>query len=234
MKNTPAQGLRSVLATPGLALGAVLLLSLAIAAGAPLALASRNLSRVSLVHDELVATAQLQNLTLSLQSSLVSDLSGNQIANLLMVDALRSALRELESLNLPMDEQTAERVIQLRAILQNADNVPAPVLVAGLRLIQDVAAARYGSQVALLREIQVNAANERRLALWTLAGFILVVLLGAWWIPRRLVRPLGEMTDLLGRVAEGGTEPVPVSDRHPLMAPVFDSYNGLVRRLGEL
>ncbi|MGD8321075.1 MAG: HAMP domain-containing sensor histidine kinase, partial [Gemmatimonadota bacterium] len=58
--------------------------------------------------------------------------------------------------------------------------------------------------------------------------------LGAWWIPRRLVRPLGEMTDLLGRVAEGGTEPVPVSDRHPLMAPVFDSYNGLVRRLGEL
>ncbi len=234
MTNAPAKGLRSALATPGLALGALLLLSLTIAAGAPLALASRNLSRVSLVGDELYATARLQDLTLQLQGSLVSDFSGDLTANLLMVDALRTALQDVQSMNLPMDRETAERIGELRILLRNASIAPTPVLVEGLKLLRDITAARYGSQAALLREIQLNAVNERRLAFWTLGGILLLVALGIWWIPRRLVRPLGEMTELLGRVAEGRHEPVADADRHPLTAPVFDSYNGLVRRLGEL
>ena len=234
LTKTPAGGLRSALATPGLALAALLLLSLAIAAGAPLALASRNLSRVSLVRNELIATAQLQDLTLALQGSLVSDLSGDLTANLLMVDALRTALREVQGMNLPLDPQTAERVDQLRAVLGRADVVPGPVLVAGLSLVRDIAAARYGSQAALLREIQTNADSERRLAYWTLGVLLSLMVLGAWWIPRRLLRPVGEMTELLGRVAEGRTEPVTAARRHPLMAPVFERYNHLVLRLREL
>jgi signal transduction histidine kinase len=234
MTTAPARGLRTALATPGLALGALLLLSLAIAAGAPLALASRNLSRVSLVGDELYATARLQELTLALQGSLVSDFSGDLTANLLMVDALRAALQNVQSLDLPMDRGTSDRIVQLRGVLRSARVVPTPVLVEGLTLVRDIAAARYGSQAALLREIRLNALNERRLALWTLGGILLLAALGAWWIPRRLVRPLGEMTELLGRVAEGRNEPVADTDRHPLTAPVFESYNGLVRRLGEL
>jgi len=234
MTNAPSRGLRSALATPGLALGAVLLLSLAIAAGAPLALASRNLTRVRLVRNELIATAQLQQLTLQLQESLVSDLSGSLEANLLMVDALRAALADLQALGLPMDPETSDRVEQLRAILRGTDIAPTQVLVAGLTLVENIAAARYGSQAALLREIQENAVSERRLALWTLGALLLIVMLGAWWIPRRLLRPLGEMTELLGSVAEGRTEPVADADRHPLTAPVFQSYNGLVRRLREL
>lgn len=234
MTKTPATGLRSALATPGLALGALLLVSLTIAAGAPLALASRNLQRVSLVRDELIATAQLQELTLTLQGSLVSDLSNDLTANLLMVDALRGALRQVQAMDLPLDPETADRMGQLRTILQSADVVPGPVLVAGLSLLRDVAAARYGSQAALLREIQTNADNERRLAYWTLGVLVLLLAMGAWWIPRRLLRPLGEMTELLGRVSEGRTEPVAEADRHPLMAPVFESYNELVRRLGRL
>jgi signal transduction histidine kinase len=234
MTTPNSRGLRSALATPGLALGAVLLLSLAIAAGAPLALASRNLSRVSLVRNELIATAQLQELTLQLQESLVSDLSGSLEANLLMVDALRAALADLQALDLPMDRETTDQVVRLRSLLRGTDIAPTQVLVAGLTLVRDIAAARYGSQAALLREIQVNAVDERTLALWTLGGLLLIVALGAWWIPRRLVRPLGEMTELLGRVAEGRTEPVADVNRHPLTAPVFQSYNGLVRRLGEL
>ncbi len=234
MTTAPAKGLRSALATPGLALGALLLLSLTIAAGAPLALASRNLSRVSLVGDELYATAQLQELTLALQGSLMSDFSGNLTANLLMVDALRAALQDVQSLGIPMDPETTDRIVQLRGVLRSARIVPTPVLVEGLTLVHDIAAARYGSQAALLREIRLNALSERRLAVWTLGGILLLVALGAWWIPRRLVRPLGEMTELLGRVAEGRNEPVPNVDRHPLTAPVFESYNGLVRRLGEL
>ncbi len=234
MTKTPATGLRSALATPGIALGALLLVSLAIAAGAPLALASRNVQRVSLVRNELVATAQLQELTLTLQGSLVADLSGDMTANLLMVDALRGALRQVQTLNMPLDQETAERIAQLRAVLQRSDIVPGPVLVAGLSLLRDVAAARYGSQAALLRQIQANADNERRLAYWTLGVLLLLLVSGAWWIPRRLLRPLGEMTELLGRVSEGRTEPVAEAERHPLMAPVFESYNELVRRLGIL
>lgn len=234
MTPVPGKGLRSALATPGLALGVLLLLTLAIAAGAPLALASRNLSRVSLIRDELLATARLQELTLELQGSLVSDFSGNLDANLLMVDRLRAALRNLETLDLPMDRDTADRIARLRDVLRSRRIVPTAVLVEGLTLVRDVAASRYGSQAALLREVRLNALNERRLAYWTLGGLLLMVMLGAWWIPRRLVRPLGEMTELLGRVAEGRKEPVTNAPRHPLMAPVFESYNGLVRRLGEL
>lgn len=234
MTTAPAKGLRSALATPGLVLGAVLIVSLTIAAGAPLALASRNLSRVSLVGDELLATAELQDLTLRLQGSLVSDLSGDLTANLLMVDALRSALGELDRMRLPLDAETADRVARLRALLRSTNLAPTPVLTAGLSLVYDIAAARYGSQAALLREIQANAVAERRLAYWMLGGLLLVVALGSWWVPRRLLRPLGEMTELLGSVAEGRTEPVTEVDRHPLTAPVFHSYNDLVRRLGEL
>lgn len=230
----PARGLRAALATPGLALAALLVVSLAIAAGAPLALASRNLTRVSLVRNELVATQQLQDITLALQGSLVSDLSGDLTANLLMVDALRAALRQVEAMDLPLDPETSNRVAQLHTILGSSDIVPGPVLVAGLSLVRDIAAARYGSQAALLREIQSNADSERRLAYWTLGVLLLLVVMGAWWIPRRLLRPVGEMTELLGRVAEGRTEPVAAAERHPLMAPVFSSYNQLVRRLGEL
>jgi len=234
MTTTPRKGLRAALATPGLALGALLLLSLTIAAGAPLALASRNLSRVSLIGGELYATEHLQELTLDLQASLVSDFSGDLTANLLMVDALRTALQDMESMNLPMDRETADQIAQLRNVLRSARIVPTAVLVQGLTLVRDVTATHYGSQAALLREIQLNALSERRLALWTLGGLLLLVMLGAWWIPRRLVRPLGEMTELLERVAEGRKEPVGAAERHPLMAPVFSSYNSLVRRLGEL
>ncbi|MCG6957535.1 MAG: HAMP domain-containing histidine kinase [Gemmatimonadetes bacterium] len=234
MTTKPATGLRRALAYPGMVLTAMLALSLAFAVGAPLVLASRNLSRLSLVDDELVATAKLQGLTLQLQGSMVSDFGGDITANFLMVDALRQALDQLDSMELPMDPQTRDQLQQLRLILSRSGTVPSQLLGSGLQLIQNVAAARYGAQEALLRGIRADAANERRLALWSVAVLALLLAFGAFWVRRRLVRPLGEMTELLGRVATGNREPVAEAERHPLMAPVFDSYNGLVERLREL
>jgi two-component system NtrC family sensor kinase len=234
MTTKPSTGLRRALAYPGMVLAGTLLLSLAVAVGAPLVLASRNLSRLSLVNGELLATAQLQGLTLRLQESMVSDFGGDVTANYLMVGSLRQALDELNSMNLPLDPQTQDQLDRLRSILSQSSVVPSPILAAGLSLVRDIAASRYGSQQALIRSIRADAANERRLAVWSMVVLVLLSGLGALWVRRSLVRPLGEMTELLGRVAAGSTEPVSEEKHHPLMAPVFKSYNGLVERLHEL
>lgn len=234
MTTKPSTGLRRALAYPGMVLAATLLLSLAFAVAAPLVLASRNLSRLSLVNNELMATARLQGLTLQLQESMVSEFGGNVTVNYAMVSALRQALDQLSSMNVPMDPQTRAQLGKLRSILSRSNVVPAPLLAAGLSLVRDIAAARYGSQQALLRTIRTDAANERRLAVWSVAVLLLLATLGALWVRRSLLRPLGEMTELLGRVAAGSTEPVAEEKHHPLMAPVFQSYNGLVERLHEL
>lgn len=234
MTTKPSTGLRRALAYPGMVLAATLVVSLAFAVGAPLVLASRNLSRLSLVNDELLATANLQGLTLQLQASMVSDFGGDITANFLMVDALRQALNQLDSMGLPLDPQTQTQLDRLRLILGQSATVPSQLLVAGLSLVRDIAAARYGSQQALLRSISSDAANERTVALWSVAVLVLLSGLGALWVRRSLVRPLEEMTELLGRVSAGSKEPVAVEERHPLMTPVFESYNGLVERLREL
>lgn len=207
---------------------------LAVGVALPGALTYRNLLRVDDINSSITEATRIQDVTIRLQLSLIQDLGGNLVANLVMVEALREAVEELAARESTTDPAIATAFRELDGLLSRSDVLPQNVLVAGLGLIRQLMQEKVDAQRALLAQVETDARSELRLILAALVALTGLVLTGAWLVPARVVRPLRGLRELLSRLAQGDREIAPVEDAHPLLVPLFDNYNNLVTQLTEL
>ncbi len=149
--------------------------------------------------------------------------------------ALRTKLEELIELRAHLDPDSPRRLAQLRARFDAPPSADRrQQLEEALALLREITLAEDTQQEQLLAGIEQEQALQLRLEL--LAPVLLLGLaIGIFWlVRRRILGPLDDLGELLGRLAEGHFEPSGRQEVDALVRPLFERFDALALRLAAL
>ncbi|ADE16186.1 ATP-binding region ATPase domain protein [Nitrosococcus halophilus Nc 4] len=216
----------------GLALLGLLLLTLILLGG----MIWRNVHRLEMVRSYMSYSHRIQQVSLNLQQVLLEQLSGvTQVINPDQLKQLDGEVKDLTTSSYYSAEETPEQLRRLHHLLsgliKGQNQTQTSMLFPALHLMKDVLDAEIVQHEQILRDIIRDTRTELELAVGTLTA---ILLLGGWFLRRRIFSPLEDLTQLLSRLAEGDFTPISTHHLDPLLLPVFSSYNEMVLRLQKL
>ena len=230
----PNPTLKSILDRParlrGLALLALLAMVLAILGG----MIWRNLGRLDTIQAYVSYSHLIQDAGLDLQQALVDSFSGITLG-VERLERQSAKIRDLLREDAHLDQDTPARLGAVDGSLRSAHTAAAADARAELsdavRVMHLILNAETDQRERVLEEISRDTLAELELATATL----MVILLTAWiFLRRRILAPLNDLNHLLLSLAKEDFVPMDTKGLDPLLVPVFDSYNLMVRNLGEL
>ncbi|MGZ8216500.1 sensor histidine kinase [Methylomagnum sp.] len=133
--------------------------------------------------------------------------------------------------------ETPEKLGELsRTILALTEPLATPEqqeakLLHALNLTSAMMDAETLQREALMDDIGTDTRTEVELAFAFATGVLLIV---GWFLRFRILAPLHDLRELLLRLAQEDYTPIGTRKIDPLLLPVFNSYNDMVRHLAEL
>jgi two-component system NtrC family sensor kinase len=162
----------------------------------------------------------------------VQALSDNEPDNDPAAEAVTSQIGEL--IRLCLSPESPAKLERLRAELLDAVVTHHSAASDVVILFQEVSLVEQQSQAALLAGLHRQAALQLKLELATplaiLAGVVLLFPIAR----RRIIKPLEAFGRQLSRLAKGDLTPAPLEDVDPLLLPLHQQLNDLIRRLAAL
>ncbi|WP_041350573.1 sensor histidine kinase [Nitrosococcus watsonii] len=196
----------------------------------------RNLQRLETVRAYISYSYRLQQVSLNMQQVLLKQLSGaTGEVGLNKLKHIGGEVKNLTMANYYSDKETPEKLRQLHSLLvgliKDQKQIQPVMLFPALNGMKGVLNAEINNDEQILTEVIQDTRTELGLAVGTLTA---ILLLGGWVLRRRILGPLGDLSQLLSRLAKGDFTPISTHRLHPLLLPVFTSYNEMVLRLREL
>jgi signal transduction histidine kinase len=203
----------------------------------------RNLHHFNTVLSHVNYSHGVQNVSVELQQVLLEYLAESvpvaypeELTKTML--ALRKTLAEMDVLTandgfLSADTQTSmETVRNLLSNLGSLDKVEKNTrLIDSLKVMSRALDNEVPARDHLLETISKDTENELYMASFTLAMILIVAVL---FLHRRLLHPLNDLRQLLQRLTEESYIPFNTTHIDPLLLPVFNSYNEMVKHLAEL
>jgi two-component system NtrC family sensor kinase len=223
----------------GLMFLGLLLLALAILGG----MMWRNLHRFETVLSYVTYSHRIQNVSVSLQQSLIEYLSESvsiaypevltrTIAALTHTMSQMDALMANSDLLSERTKQSMETVRKMLTDVHNLDRIEKNTrLIGALKLMSETLDHEMLQQEKLLADISRMTETELTMASITFAVILLVAIL---FFQRRILHPLNDLKQLLQRLSEENYTRITTDHLDPLLLPVFNSYNEMVNHLAEL
>jgi len=194
----------------------------------------RSVRRLEAIQTRLADVDRIRELRHRLQGSLLASVGLVVPRRSYLVEDIRLQVDQALSLDGFLDSRTNERLERVQSLLAGPDLVPRSTLSAALDLVTQVSEAEATAQADLLLQVRSNARNEVILGIAGLTLLTAIVLLAVWLLPRRLSVQLVDLRRLLSGLADGESHEIETGDVDPELRPLFENYNVLVRRLGEL
>ena len=214
-----------------LALFALLLL---LALGMLAALSWRNRERLDLIVPSVEHTHRLQRAGLEMRHAQVADLTGSAS---LTDQALRELAGEIAPLAQPgvlMVAENADRLRQVRSLLEGGREAPPERLASALELLRQTSYAEVDAVSRMLANGAQDAQVEFSISTLALIALPALLSVAVWLLLRRIFKPIDDLTDLFLRLGNGDPSPIPVRHADPLILPLLNNYNGMIARLAEL
>ncbi len=216
----------------GLAFLGLLLLALAILGG----MIWRNLHRFETVLSYVTYSHRIQNVSVGLQQSLIEYLTGT--VPVVPPEALSRTLEEMDALmtdSRHLSEKTRQSLETVRDLLSDVGELDQleknTRLIKALKVMSDTLESESLQREYLLENISRTTETELYLALVILAWTLIVAVL---FLHSRILHPLNDLKQLLQRLTEENYTPITTDHLDPLLLPVFNSYNEMVKHLAEL
>jgi two-component system, NtrC family, sensor kinase len=217
----------------GLALLSLLLLAFTVLAG----MIWRNLARLDQIHGYVSYSHRIQETALGLHRILVEFLSSETPIDRKNLGTLAKQVHQLSEIAYHLSPRTPAVLIAvaegLNRLEQSAET-PSSVrdeLLTQFAAMNGILAAESVERDHLLEIIS----RETRIELW-MAGIILAALFAvmAWILRKRILAPLRDLKELLLRLTREDYAPIDTQHIDPLLLPVYNNYNVMVRHLSEL
>jgi len=216
----------------GLAFFGLLLLALAILGG----MIWRNVHHFETVFSYVNYSHRIQNVSLGLQQSLIEYLT-ETVSNS-HPEALTKTLSEMDALmtdNRYLSTTTRASLETVRNILADLSELKKEEkhnrLLTALKLMSETLDNEALQREESLEDISRNTQTELYMAL---ATFIAILFVAVLFLRFRILHPLNDLKELLQRLTEENFTPITTNHLDPLLLPVFNSYNEMVKHLAEL
>ncbi|MDO9047099.1 MAG: ATP-binding protein [Methylobacter sp.] len=216
----------------GLAFLGLLLLALAILGG----MIWRNVHHFETVFSYVNYSHRIQNVSVGLQQSLIEYLT--ETVHDTHPEALTKTLNDMDVL------MTDKRYLspETRTSLETVRNMLADLsalkkeekhnrLLTALKLMSETLDNEALQREESLEDISRNTQTELYMAL---AIFTAILFVAALFLRFRILHPLNDLRELLQRLTEENFTPITTDHLDPLLLPVFNSYNEMVKHLAEL
>ena len=216
----------------GLTFLGLLLLALAILGG----MIWRNVHRFETVFSYVNYSHRIQNVSVGLQQSLIEYLT--ETAPNSHPEALTKTLNEMNALmtnNRYLSATTRASLETVRTMLIDLSDLKKEEkhnrLLAALKLMSETLENEALQREELLEDISWDTQTELYVAL---AIFTAILITAVSFLRLRILHPLNDLRELLQHLTEENFTPITTDHLDPLLLPVFNSYNEMVKHLAEL
>lgn len=216
----------------GLAFLGLLLLALAILGG----MIWRNVHHFETVFSYVNYSHRIQNVSVGLQQSLIEYLTETVPDS--HPEALTKTLDEMDALmmdNRYLSTETRAGLETVRAMLADLSVQKKEErhnrLLAALKLMSQTLDNESLQREELLEDISRDTQIELYVAL---AVFLAILFVAVLFLRFRILHPLNDLRELLQHLTEENFTPITTDHLDPLLLPVFNSYNEMVKHLAEL
>lgn len=216
----------------GLAFLGLLLLALAILGGT----IWRNVHHFNTVFSYVDYSHRIQNVSVGLQQSLIEYLT--ETASDAHPEALTKTLGEMDALmtdNNYLSTATRTSLETVRTMLVDLTTLNKEEkhsrLLTALKLMDETLDHEALQRDELLEEISLDTQTELYIAL---AIFLAILIVAVLFLRFRILHPLNDLRELLQHLTEENFTPITTDHLDPLLLPVFNSYNEMVKHLAEL
>ncbi|WP_026223326.1 sensor histidine kinase [Methylosarcina fibrata] len=203
----------------------------------------RNLHRFETVLSYVTYSHRIQNVSMSLQQSLIEYLSESVTAAYpevltRTIASLTHTMSQMDALTTDSDllpARVRQSMATVRSMLSDVHNLDRieknSRLIGALKLMSETLDREALQQEKLLADISRDTETELSMATITFAVILLVAFL---YFQRRILHPLNDLKTLLQRLSDENYTRITTDHLDPLLLPVFNSYNEMVNRLAEL
>lgn len=216
----------------GLAFLGLLLLALAILGG----MIWRNVHHFETVFSYVNYSHRIQNVSVGLQQSLIEYLT--ETVSDAHPEALAKTLAEMDALmadNRYLSMETRASLETVRTMLADLSAQKKEErhnrLLAALKLMSQTLDNESLQREELLEDISRDTQTELYAAL---AIFLAILFVAVLFLRFRILHPLNDLRELLQRLTEENFTPITTDHLDPLLLPVFNSYNEMIKHLAEL
>ena len=216
----------------GLAFLGLLLLALAILGG----MIWRNVHHFETVFSYVNYSHRIQNVSVGLQQSLIEYLT--ETVSDSHPEALTKTLGEMDALmtdNRYLSAETRASLETVKSMLADLSALKKEEkhnrLLTALKLMSETLDNEALQREELLEDISRDTQTELYMAL---AIFTAILFVAVLFLRFRILHPLNDLRELLQRLTEENFTPITTDHLDPLLLPVFNSYNEMVKHLAEL
>lgn len=196
----------------------------------------RNLQHFETVLSYVNYSHRIHNVSVGLQQGVIEYLT--EAPQTLSPAALTKMLGEMELLKKDqryLTTATRESLETVKNLLANLDglekNEKHNRLTTALKVMSKMHDDEGLQREKLLEDINLDTQSELYVALVT---FVLILLGALLFLKQRILHPLNDLTKLLEQLTEEKYSPINTDHLDPLLLPVFNSYNDMVKHLAEL
>jgi C4-dicarboxylate-specific signal transduction histidine kinase len=216
----------------GLVFLSLLLMALAILGG----MIWRNIHHFETVFSYVNHSHRIQNVSAGLQQSLIEYLT--EVDPLPQPVLLTKTLGEINILmadSRDLSTETRSSLETVRSMLAGLTGMQREEKQKSLSMALKVMSRTLENEALqreqLLEDISLDIQTELYVALATFAGILLLAIV---FLHFRILHPLNDLKELLQRLTEENYTPITTDHLDPLLLPVFNSYNEMVKHLAEL
>lgn len=180
------------------------------------------------------STARLQAANEQLQRLAIEAIASGHPADAAAVEEIRTELSNLQRGRRHLHPATDAHLADIRARLATPDRFTGEKLQGMARTLEVALGDELAAEHDFVRTLRSDALAELETALLVFLALATLGLAGGWIMHRRIIRPLRDLQAMFVELSRQDFKPIPVSGVHPVLVPLFENYNRLVRRLEEL
>lgn len=194
----------------------------------------RNLSRIDKIKQDIVQGHELEQLIFELINSplIANGVKDNQA---LEKSDLHKKIAIFIGDRKPSDEGAGILLDKIKPLLLHIEEGDRKEIGELISVSQKILNLQRSNEEKLLNQVHEDSRLELNFAVIVpVSVMIPVFTLGFFIFRQQILSPLNALEQLLKRLTNGEMQPIEESRNEPLMQPLFNSYNRLIRRLAEL
>lgn len=194
----------------------------------------RNLSRIDKIKQDIVQGHELEQLIFELiNSPLVAN--GFKDNQALEKSELHKKIANFIADRKSTDEGASILLDKIKPLLLHIEEGDRKEIGELISVSQKILNLQRSNEEKLLNQVHEDSRLELNFAvIIPVSVMIPVFTLGFFIFRQQILAPLNALEQLLKRLTNGEIQPIEESRNEPLMQPLFNSYNRLIRRLAEL